>query len=192
MAAALRRRGYHGVGLAELLEQAGAPKGVLYHHFPGGKAELAVAAIERVVERLAASLDRVAAAGGDPVPLLRQWLAGAEQQLSRSGFEHGCPLATVALESTADDHALRAALASGFATLRGRLAGAFAASGMAAPRAARLAALVVSAYEGALMQARVAGDVQPMRDAAELLLELIQAELPASPQTEPPRKGARR
>jgi hypothetical protein len=42
------------------------------------------------------------------------------------------------------------------------------------------------------MQARVAGDVQPMRDAAELLLELIQAELPASPQTEPPRKAARR
>ncbi len=181
MAAALCRRGYHGVGLAELLEQAGAPKGVLYHHFPGGKAELAVAAIQRVVERLATSLDRVAAAGADPVPMLRHWMAAAEQQLSRSGFEHGCPLATVALESTAEDVALRAALAEGFATLRGRLATALAAGGMAPPRAIRLAALAVAAYEGALMQARVAGDVQPMRDAAETLLELIGAEMPSPP-----------
>jgi TetR/AcrR family transcriptional repressor of lmrAB and yxaGH operons len=181
MAAALCRRGYHGVGLAELLEQAGAPKGVLYHHFPGGKAELAVAAIQRVVERLATSLDRVAAAGADPVPMLRHWMAAAEQQLSRSGFEHGCPLATVALESTAEDVALRAALAEGFATLRGRLATALAAGGMAPPRAIRLAALAVAAYEGALMQARVAGDVQPMRDAAETLLELIGAEMPCPP-----------
>jgi TetR/AcrR family transcriptional repressor of lmrAB and yxaGH operons len=185
MAAALCRRGYHGVGLAELLEQAGAPKGVLYHHFPGGKAELAVAAIQRVVERLATSLDRVAAAGADPVPMLRHWMAAAEQQLSRSGFEHGCPLATVALESTAEDVALRAALAEGFATLRGRLATALAAGGMAPPRAIRLAALAVAAYEGALMQARVAGSAAPMAEAAEALLALLRREVDRSPPAPP-------
>ena len=37
MLGALRRKGYHGVGLNELLADANAPKGVLYHHFPGGK-----------------------------------------------------------------------------------------------------------------------------------------------------------
>src|SRR3990167_3882874 len=41
MADALQRKGLHGVGLNELLAQAGAPKGSLYHHFPGGKSELA-------------------------------------------------------------------------------------------------------------------------------------------------------
>lgn len=39
-----RRKGYAGVGLAEILEVANLPKGSLYHHFPGGKRELAVAA----------------------------------------------------------------------------------------------------------------------------------------------------
>jgi TetR/AcrR family transcriptional repressor of lmrAB and yxaGH operons len=39
-----QRHGYHGAGLAEILEEARAPKGSLYHHFPGGKAQLARAA----------------------------------------------------------------------------------------------------------------------------------------------------
>ena len=39
-----RTRGYHGVGLADLLADANAPKGSLYHHFPNGKSDLAVAA----------------------------------------------------------------------------------------------------------------------------------------------------
>lgn len=39
-----RNRGYHGVGLNELLAEAEAPKGSLYHHFPAGKSDLALAA----------------------------------------------------------------------------------------------------------------------------------------------------
>jgi AcrR family transcriptional regulator len=39
-----RTRGYHGVGLADLLADAKAPKGSLYHHFPNGKSDLAMAA----------------------------------------------------------------------------------------------------------------------------------------------------
>lgn len=41
-----RRKGYHGVGLSEILERSGAPKGSLYHHFPNGKADLALAAAD--------------------------------------------------------------------------------------------------------------------------------------------------
>lgn len=39
-----RKRGYNGVGLSDLLSDAHAPKGSLYHHFPNGKSDLAVAA----------------------------------------------------------------------------------------------------------------------------------------------------
>ena len=48
----LQRNGLHGTGLTELLAQAKAPKGSLYHHFPGGKEELALAAIEQTAEQL--------------------------------------------------------------------------------------------------------------------------------------------
>jgi TetR/AcrR family transcriptional regulator, lmrAB and yxaGH operons repressor len=41
-----RQRGYDGTGLAEILAEAGVPKGSLYHHFPDGKADLACAAAD--------------------------------------------------------------------------------------------------------------------------------------------------
>ena len=41
-----RERGYHGVGLIEILAQAKAPKGSMYYAFPEGKADLALAAAD--------------------------------------------------------------------------------------------------------------------------------------------------
>jgi len=91
MTDALRRRGLHGIGLTELLAQAGAPKGVLYHHFPGGKTELAVAAIDDVVARMLRGLDTLLAQKTDPIEATRRWMAGATGRLSETGFESGCP-----------------------------------------------------------------------------------------------------
>ena len=185
MVDALRRRGLHGIGLTEILQAAGAPKGVLYHHFPGGKTELAVAAIDATVTQIDLALQRLLQRKASPVEALRQWLDAAGQQLQRSGYQSGCPLATVALESTAEDTALREALARGFATLRRRLAEVLMQAGVADARASGLAALLVAAYEGGLMQARVAGDAQPLRDTTATLLAIVAAELqrpgPAAP-----------
>jgi len=54
-------RGYHGVGLAEILSQAQAPKGSLYHHFPNGKPDLALAsatwASDQMLQLIAASFE---------------------------------------------------------------------------------------------------------------------------------------
>ena len=177
MSRALQRRGYHGVGLTELLAEAGAPKGVLYHHFPGGKEQLAVAAIEATAAHISASLQRLVAAHAQPLPTLAGWLTLAEQQLQRSNYERGCPLATVALETTADDGPVRAALAQAFAQIRQGLADLLAGAGIEAGRASSLAALVFATYEGALMQARVAGSGQPIADAAGILMSLLQREI---------------
>lgn len=177
MSRALQRRGYHGVGLTELLAAADAPKGVLYHHFPGGKEQLAVAAIEATAAHISTSLQRLVAEHAQPVPTLAGWLALAEQQLQRSNYERGCPLATVALETTADDGPVRAALAQAFAQIRQGLAGLLAGAGIEAGRASSLAALVFATYEGALMQARVAGSGQPIADAAGILMSLLQREI---------------
>ena len=56
-----RTRGYHGVGLADVLANARAPKGSLYHHFPNGKSDLALAAAtwasDEMLRLIAASFD---------------------------------------------------------------------------------------------------------------------------------------
>jgi len=177
MTGALQRRGLHGIGLTELLARAQAPKGVLYHHFPGGKTELAVAAVRSGAARVVADLDAVAEADVDPVLALRAWFGTAQRWLADSGFERGCPLAAVALESTPDDVELRTALAEAFAAVRDRLTTLLWRSGAAPERAAGLAAVIVATYEGALMQARVAGDVRPMSQACDTLLRLVDDEL---------------
>jgi TetR/AcrR family transcriptional repressor of lmrAB and yxaGH operons len=177
MLESLRTCGYHGVGLSRLLVAAEAPKGVLYHHFPGGKSELAVHALRTVTTQITDQLDQLVARTGDPVAALRAWMTGAERALARSGFERGCPLATVALESTATDVSLRAALAEAFTAIRGRLSAALVAAGLSQARARSLAALLVSGYEGALLQARVAGSVEVMRHTCEALLGLVEASL---------------
>jgi TetR/AcrR family transcriptional regulator, lmrAB and yxaGH operons repressor len=41
-----RQRGYHATGLNDILDVAQAPKGSMYHHFPGGKEQIGVAVIE--------------------------------------------------------------------------------------------------------------------------------------------------
>jgi TetR/AcrR family transcriptional regulator, lmrAB and yxaGH operons repressor len=177
MADALQRRGLHAVGLNELLEQAQAPKGVLYHHFPGGKNELAAVAIEAVAQRITSGLEQLARNPSAIVPGLRSWLGAAQRGLVQSGFERGCPLATVALESTAQDQAIRTALAQSFAAIRDQLAALLQAAGLPAASTAAFAALIVSAYEGALLQARVAGSPAAMAATTDLLLSMVEREI---------------
>ena len=175
MLEALGTRGFHGVGISELLSRAQAPKGVLYHHFPGGKTELAVVAIDTVVGHITLTLENLFSRHGDPVQALTLWMQGAQSTLLGSGCQRGCPLATIALESTAEDTAIREAVARGFAAIRGTLTGALVASGIDAPLAGRLASLIVSAYEGGLIQARVAGSGGPLQDTATTLLDTLRA-----------------
>ncbi|GFE64871.1 TetR/AcrR family transcriptional regulator [Litoreibacter roseus] len=52
-----QERGYHGVGVAEILAASSAPKGSLYYHFPNGKADLALAAADWASVQLLHILD---------------------------------------------------------------------------------------------------------------------------------------
>jgi TetR/AcrR family transcriptional repressor of lmrAB and yxaGH operons len=52
-----RQRGYDGTGLAEILAEAGVPKGSLYHHFPAGKADLACAAADWTAAEIVRVID---------------------------------------------------------------------------------------------------------------------------------------
>lgn len=173
MTDALRRRGLHGIGLTELLAAADAPKGVLYHHFPGGKTELAVAAIAHAVDRMLSGLDTLLTRHTDPTEALRHWVGSASARLRDTGFAYGCPLATVALETTPEDRVLRSALDQAFARMRERLAQALQQAGTPADRAQGLAALIVAAYEGSLLQARVAQSTLPIELATDTLLSLL-------------------
>jgi TetR/AcrR family transcriptional repressor of lmrAB and yxaGH operons len=170
----MQRHGLHGTGLSEVLRDAGAPKGVLYHHFPEGKTGLAVASIDASIDQISTWLDVAFAKYPDPLEAIERWVRAASRRLSETDFDAGCPLATVALETTAADVEVRGALGTAFADLRGRIAAALDAQGFAG--AAGMAALIVATYEGALLQARVDNSIEPLRLSSEALMGLLRAQ----------------
>jgi TetR/AcrR family transcriptional repressor of lmrAB and yxaGH operons len=173
MSASIQRRGMNATGLNDLVREANAPKGVLYHHFPGGKSVITVAAIEASVEGLASRLERAVDRGDDLISALATWLERAANGLRESSFALGCPLATVALETTPDDREIRQALDRGFVRLRAVIAAGLQREGRSAHDAERMAFAIVAAYEGGLLQARVSGRVEPMVEACRFVLDLM-------------------
>ena len=55
----LQRQGLTGTGIKQILAEAGAPYSSLYHHFPGGKDELAATAIRASGARYQALVEAV-------------------------------------------------------------------------------------------------------------------------------------
>lgn len=169
----LQRKGYAGVGLSTILSEAKAPKGVLYHHFPDGKAGLVAEAVTASVFQMIEELQGLRALYKNPLDALRVWLGAACDRLEKSGYEAGCPLAAAALDVTSEDAALKQTLAEGFALLRTELARFLTSAGIPETRCHELSLLLVSGYEGALMQARVASDRSLFEKIGLLLIEMV-------------------
>ena len=90
-----RRKGYHAVGLTELLAEAKAPKGSLYHHFPNGKPDLALAAANWASDHMRSVLDdsfRKAASFEDGATTLCHKLA---KLFDLTGQQDGCPISSI-------------------------------------------------------------------------------------------------
>src|ERR1700759_4433398 len=92
-----RRQGYAATGLAEILAASGAPKGSLYHYFPGGKAEIGAAAVRRAGERVTATLTHLASSSSGAGELLARYLVLLAGWMRMSGFRDGCPITTTLL-----------------------------------------------------------------------------------------------
>ncbi|MEL6339288.1 MAG: TetR/AcrR family transcriptional regulator [Myxococcota bacterium] len=104
-----RRRGYHAVGIAELLENSGAPRGSFYYHFPAGKEELAIAAVERAGAAIESLLESCFDAS-ESLEVGAQKLAHAvAEHFETSGFEAGCPVMTVLLDTVPESSRLHQA-----------------------------------------------------------------------------------
>lgn len=169
----MRRRGYYATGLNEVVTEGQAPKGSLYHYFPGGKEQLASEAISRssgiVTERIDGAFEATDDVGG----ALRLFAGLLARNLSRSDFRDGCPVATVTLDAASESEPIQASCAACFAAWRDAIAGQLSQRGHERAEALELAVLLLSAFEGALIMARALRDVQPLYDVADSLSQRL-------------------
>ena len=167
----VQERGVHATGLSDLLKRSSAARNSIYQHFPGGKEDLMVTATETAGAIVAARIDRLAATT-DPAGIVSGMIARWIAELEAADFGTGCPIAAAALASP-DEPAITAAAADAFAALRGRISAALVDAGTPVETADVKASVAVSAIEGALLQARAARSVQPLRDAETVLIGLL-------------------
>ena len=169
------------VGLKEIVEQAGAPFGSLYHHFPGGKEELA----ESVIVAAGAFYRDIAVATIDlslDLPAnLRGFFAAAAEHLAESDYTGGCPIATVALEVANTNDRLRDACRRVFDSWVTDLEPLFTSSGLDETTSEMLAEHTLNSLEGAFILAKLRRDPGPLLSTGEAVAVLAEALLAAAP-----------
>ena len=167
----LARRGLQSTSFSEVLEDSGAPRGSVYHHFPGGKEQMIGSALGVAGDRAIELLDRKA---GAPAEEIASWFLHIWREvLIRGKFEAGCAVLAVAVAADSPD--LLDQTARVFRTWRQRLAELLEQGGLRAADAARFAALLVASSEGAVVLARAEQSLEPFDLVAEQLVDQVRA-----------------
>jgi AcrR family transcriptional regulator len=173
----LAEKGYAGMELRDVAERGKAPRGSIYHHFPGGKVQLAREAAELEGTTIRDTLERALAERG-----LKATLAMFGEIFRRRVADHperiGCPVAAAAL-ARPEDPALAAVATAAFQSWERPIAAALRDEGVGAKDAEAFAGLVISTIEGALLRARAAGSQAPLDSAISGLQQALDSLLDA-------------
>ena len=166
----IREKGARATSIDDVLAHSGAPRGSVYHHFPGGRDQLMREATDFAGSYIAARIGR----SDDALVLLDSLVGEYREVLVRSDFRAGCPIVAVAVEAGSDLHEHAAAAFAGWQDL---LAARLAADGVAPARAEELAVMAIAAIEGALIMARSRREPGPLETVHRQLRDMVRAEL---------------
>jgi AcrR family transcriptional regulator len=172
-----RRQGYMGTGVKQIIEEAGAPFGSLYHFFPGGKSELGAETIRRSGLLYGLLFPDYAGPGVELAAGVRAFFSGAAETLVETDYADACPIATVALEVSSVNEELREACADVFrAWIEGGIAR-FVEAGIPPERSRALVIEMIAALEGAFVLSRALRSIEPLETAGEAVTAAISAAL---------------
>jgi AcrR family transcriptional regulator len=185
-----RQYGYTGTGLKQIVANANAPFGSLYHFFPGGKEQLGAEVIRRSGRMYYELFEAILDAAPDPVTGVSDFFGGAAEVLRQTEYADACPIATVALEVASASEPLREATAAVFESWIDGAAGRLAAAGVPTEAARELAILVINMLEGAFVLSRAMRSTEPVEVAGAAATAAVRAALPS--RRARPRATARR
>ncbi len=160
-----RRDGFDATGLRDVVADAGAARGAIYHHFPQGKTQLGSEVAEAAGRRVGALVEE-ACRELPAQEAVDRLLDVALELLVRTDGVPGCPVAAVALSGHAPGGELRDVADRAFGLWQEHLAACLARDGAPPERARATAALCVAAVEGAVVLCRASGDERPYERVA--------------------------
>lgn len=171
------QRGFTGMGLSELLAQAGVPKGSFYHYFRSKEA-FGVAMLERYFSHVRHDMQIWFDAPLPPRQRLLDYYHQAEQRFRATGHIENCLAVKISAEVCDLSEEMRVALEQGAAAQMAILATALRAA--VAQQALRLSCLpeamaqtLYSLWLGASLQSKIRRDGSALTDALQAILQLL-------------------
>lgn len=172
--ALLRERGVSGVTLDAVLARSEAPRGSVYHHFPGGRNELILAAARQAGDFITAVVDETSAEA-DPPTMLDRFVRFWQHTLAETDYLAGCPIAALGLSSHQDNPEAAELVRDIFTRWQTNLSMVLAANGTSRARADRLATVTIAAIEGAIILCRAHRDNGPLEDVRTEIAPLLES-----------------
>jgi TetR/AcrR family transcriptional repressor of lmrAB and yxaGH operons len=166
-----REHGVQGTSFSDVLAHSGAPRGSIYHHFQGGKTELAEEATRWAGEFIIAGTV-AALADSNPVQAIDTFRTQWTRILRRSDFEAGCPIVAATLEGDRQP-TVRHAAGEAFVEWEKVLAGALREHGVPTARARSVATLLIAAIEGSIIMARAQRSTHPLERVSQELQNAV-------------------
>ncbi len=173
----LELQGYHATGLNQIIRESGSPKGSLYHYFPGGKEELAVEAVTHVGALVNQRIRNNLAQTDDAAEAIRSFIQTIAFSVEQSEYRAGGPITTIAMETASKSSRLRETCAQIYEEWQAAFAEKLQASGIAAPRSDRIAALIIASIEGGVILCRTSQTPKPLQQVAEEIYLIVRAAL---------------
>jgi TetR/AcrR family transcriptional repressor of lmrAB and yxaGH operons len=170
-------RGVEATSFSEVLSDSRAPRGSIYHHFPGGKRQLVGEALRRTTEQVLAYQKgcRATTAFG----VLEHFVGLFREALTAARCTAGCPVAGVVLDSYAEEGTLREIVRRSFRSWVSLLTRQLVALRVPRRRARALALTTLAAVEGGLILCRAEGSVEPLDVVVRQLRVLASSSRPS-------------
>ena len=164
----LLERGYNDLGIADLLEATGVPKGSFYHHFES-KEDFGLQAIDLYMEHVHAGLDQCLDDSGlPPLERVQRFFELSMEKYRTEGYL-GCLLGGLGQELSGISEAFRRKVERCFAEIARRIAATLADAVHRGELPAKtdvhlMAELLVNCWEGAALRSRLRRDPAPLGD----------------------------
>ena len=161
-------QGIEATSFSQVIEHSGAPRGSIYHHFPGGKAQLVQEATRYAGDAVATLLGKAVAEKDDPAAAIDALSDFWSTLLVNSEFSAGCPVLAATLEGARTPGA-REVAREVFEKWERLYAETLQRAGVPEERSWSLASMAISSVEGAVILARAEHSSAPLdRVIAEL------------------------
>ncbi|MEE9417001.1 MAG: TetR/AcrR family transcriptional regulator [Acidimicrobiales bacterium] len=160
----LRSKGLAAMSFTDITEHSGTPRGVIYHHFPGGKVELASEALTWTGSEVRRHLEELDAS--TPMGLVEQYLISIRHLLVESMGGSSCAVAAVTIDETSCKGLLGGRAEAVFRSWIEVLQAKFVAKNVESEMALDIATSLVILLQGSHIVTRASGELDSFDRAA--------------------------